>query len=199
MAKDNAIGERREESMNASCVEVASAATRGHENANPEIMDRDSGIKRRPPGVRAQTGGKRRRIGATTQAMFYPTAAIKEVIVQGARIAQKSMSTFCQISAVKETAVLLGRSIDDLGIPAADLRRLRLEEAQAQNTPPPANTSSGFSCLQEDAMVQGYSTVEVMRGFRGVAESNGIHNIRSSSVKSRRSPAILAFPTSPRG
>ena len=133
--------------LNMGAASVASAA-RDDKNGNAEIMAGENGTravddrpKRRPPGVPAHTSGKRRRMGSATGVMIYPTPATKKVIVEGSRVAKKSMSTFCVISAVKETAVLLGRPIDDLGIPPEDLRRLHLEETRTQNKKPAASKS----------------------------------------------------------
>src|ERR1039457_618430 len=88
-------------------------------------------ILRRAPGVRAKKMGKRLARGCATQLMIYPRPTAKALIVEGSRLADLSASSFCIMSALKETARLMGRTVEDLGIDRPELRfygALRSEE-----------------------------------------------------------------------
>jgi hypothetical protein len=86
-----------------------------------ESLDAEPATTRRAPGVAAKNIGKRLKRGAATQVMLYPRLAAKSAIVAGSRAAKLPLSSFCIRAALKETAFVLGCSINDL-IPEEELR-----------------------------------------------------------------------------
>ena len=80
---------------------------------------------KKAPGVPARKTGKRLKRGRALQLMVYPRAAAKSAIVEGARRARKSMSSFCILASLQAAARVLGCSITDLGVSEAELKNYR--------------------------------------------------------------------------
>jgi|CZKS01.1.fsa_nt_gi hypothetical protein len=76
------------------------------------------------PGRRAQTGGKKLKRGAAVRVVCYPRPITKDMLVHASHMANRSLSSFVILAALKETAALKGCHVEDL-VPPGELEQYR--------------------------------------------------------------------------
>jgi hypothetical protein len=77
------------------------------------------------PGVKAKKSGTKLKRGRALQVMTYPRSKTKAVLVEAARRANVSLSSYMVLASLKEAAHDQEREISDLGLPPDELRHYR--------------------------------------------------------------------------
>jgi hypothetical protein len=82
----------------------------------------------RGPGTHAKKTGAKLKRGAALQVMIYPRLATKSVLVEASRQAKQKLSSFIQLSALRDIARSRGCGLEDL-IPKTELDVLLSQRA----------------------------------------------------------------------
>jgi hypothetical protein len=74
------------------------------------------------PGKKAQTSRRKLKRGAAVQVVCYPRPITKAILVQASRMANRSLSSFMTLSALREAARIKGCHVDQL-VPPDELEQ----------------------------------------------------------------------------